>query len=81
MKQLNLEFSVPSPRKAPKGEVAAQLVLDQIAADPAKRRGTGSVQSVLAVHDTPLPRFVMFYHSPDVRISLIHLICFQPDSS
>lgn len=60
LKQLNLEFSVPSPRKAPKGEVAAQLVVDQISADPAKRRGTGSVQSVLAVNDTPLPRFVNF---------------------
>ncbi|KZV59667.1 hypothetical protein PENSPDRAFT_694942 [Peniophora sp. CONT] len=56
LKALNKEFNVPSSRKGPKGQAAAQLVVDEMTLDPAGLRGPVAIQERLRLKGQPVPR-------------------------
>ncbi|KAH9916465.1 uncharacterized protein B0H18DRAFT_1124196 [Fomitopsis serialis] len=59
LKNLNKHFQIPSSRKAQKGMIATQTILNEMAKDPSGRRGIGAMQTSLAIAGTPLPRSVI----------------------
>ena len=56
--ELNNKFEIPSVRKLPAPEVVEQVILEQVAKDPAQRNGVGVIGTFLSNEGTPIPRYV-----------------------
>ncbi|KAF8579620.1 hypothetical protein K439DRAFT_1648436 [Ramaria rubella] len=55
LKQLNQKFNIPSVRKGPKDEHAAQLILNEVAADTNRLNGAGHIKTALATQGHLIP--------------------------
>ncbi|KAF8582864.1 hypothetical protein K439DRAFT_1617989 [Ramaria rubella] len=55
LKQLNQQFNIPSVQKGPKGEHAAQLVLNHVVADTHRLNGASYIKMALATQGHMIP--------------------------
>ncbi|KAF8583634.1 hypothetical protein K439DRAFT_1647174 [Ramaria rubella] len=57
--QLNQKFNIPSVRRGPQSEHAAQLILNEVAADTNQLNGAGHIKMALATKGHLIPRSIV----------------------
>ncbi|KAF8591792.1 hypothetical protein K439DRAFT_1611061 [Ramaria rubella] len=79
LKQLNQQFNIPSVHKGPKGEHAAQLILNHMVADTHQLNGASYIKMALAMQGHMIPQCESILVNVTINSVTVHQVILDND--